>query len=184
MTPEPAAAQHPTPHPTPNTTYTPPTRVYLTSAGLMLLFCGVFGYIAANGKGVFVYIAAAMAVLGAAFLLRMVFRAVLRKPLVVLDARGLTFGYKEFVAWDAIASVSIRHRIPGDSVNKYNAINFEVRDLDEYLAGTSWTYRRNAKIWRRQGDGPLRLAASGFSVPMVEVVSAMRRYHPALVVRP
>jgi hypothetical protein len=92
------------------------------------------------------------------FLVVTVILALRPRPYVVLSVEGLTYNYNEFLAWPDVRAVSVHHR--GHGGRKGPGISVEQHE--------TW---------------PIRLRGVLLPVPVEEVVEAMRRYHPELVVK-
>lgn len=137
-------------------------------------------FFAVAGHGPGVVLAALAAVLVAYLAARNIVRALLRRPSVVITDDGMKFSGRGPVSWDEVASVAV---FPGTSAYSWKGfIGIELHDPEAYLARIGYNQRRVARMAIARGLGPIRLPAEAFPVSLEEVVTAMSRFHPGLVV--
>jgi hypothetical protein len=157
----------------------PPKSAALSMA-LFVAITGVFTYEAFAGHGPFVVVAGAGALAFGYGTVRSALHLFTGKPWTVLMSDGMTFAYSRTVTWDEVKSVAI---VPGLSRAAWKGyISVELHDPDAYLERATWQQRRNARISMSKGYGPIRLPGEAFSVPLEDVVAAMRHFNPDLSV--
>jgi hypothetical protein len=160
--------------------YQIPLRTVALSAAFFAVMTALFAYFAIAGHGPAIAAAAVGAVLFGRLFVRIIVRAALRRPAVVLSDEGMRFQSGSHVSWDEVASVAV---FPGTSGVAWKGfIGVELRDPEAYLGRISYNHRRHARAGIARGFGPIRMQAEAFPVPMDEVVATMSRFHPGLVV--
>lgn len=160
--------------------YRIPLRTVALSTGITVLFAAAMVYFAVAGHGPGIVVAALAAAFSVFLGARNIVRVVLRRPFVVITHEGLKLDARVDVSWDEIVSVAVSRGTLGYSWKGF--IGIELHDPDAYLARIGYNKRRVARIAIRRGLAPIRLPSEGFPVPLEEVVAAMRRLRPGLVV--
>jgi ADP-ribose pyrophosphatase YjhB (NUDIX family) len=160
--------------------YHTPLRTVALSTGFFGLITTAMTYFAVAGHGPGVVVAALTAALFAFLVARSIVRAALRRPFAVITDEGMRFNARGHVSWDEIVSVAVFLGTSGYSWKGF--IGIELHDPEAYLARIGYNQRRVARIGIARGLGPIRLPGEGFPVSMEEVVAAMSRFHPGLVV--
>jgi hypothetical protein len=149
--------------------------------GVYLLITAAMAYFAIAGHGPAVVVSALAAVFMASFVALSIVRVVvLRRPFAVITDEGLRFSTRGDVSWDEIASVGVSFGTSGYAWKGF--IGIALHDPEAYLARVGYNQRRVARIAIARGLAPIRLPGEAFPVSMEEVVAAMSRFRPGLVV--
>jgi len=144
------------PAPPEPTAYTVLLRTRAKSIAFLTLLLALAATMVVTRREIILVIPVAVLAL---FLVATVVLALRPRPYVVLSVEGLTYNYNAFLAWPDVRAVSVHHG--GHGGRKGPGISVEQHE--------TW---------------PIRLQGALLPVPLEEVVEAMRRYHPELVVKP
>ncbi|MFF0777653.1 MULTISPECIES: STM3941 family protein [unclassified Streptomyces] len=156
-------------------------RVWAMLAG-SLLFVTLGTVLLVAHSTVRMTVAGALAVVFFGFCSVLIGRRLLRgRPELVLDDAGLEHVTLGRFGWDEIAAVRIREQRVRHTTQRF--IELVLRAPDAYLARAPRLVRRTASMNARLGFGPANMATNTLPVPPEEVLDAMRRHCPGLVVQ-
>jgi hypothetical protein len=110
----------------------------------------------------------------------LIYRLIRRRPELVIDDDGFAYRTWGRVAWSEIRAVGIREVKVRTSTQRF--IEVLLHDPDRHVVGAPVTARTLMWVNQRAGFSPLNISAVSVPVPLVDVLAAMKRHHPNLVV--
>ncbi|WP_426502967.1 STM3941 family protein [Dactylosporangium sp. McL0621] len=109
-------------------------------------------------------------------------RLIRRKPELVITDEGLSHRTWGRVSWSEVRAVAISQVMVRNT--RQQMIEVVLHDPDGYVKRASPAARTLMRANRRFGFSPINLSAVVLPVPLTDVLAAMKRHRPDLVVNP